>query len=308
MRIAGIDCGTNSIRLLIADAHDGGITPVLRTMRIVRLGEGVDATGAFAPAALDRAFAAAKEYKQLCDEYGVQALRMAATSAARDVSNRDLFLDTMTQILSVRPEVISGQEEAGLSFTGATSVLSQSDELALVIDLGGGSTEFVIGDGRGPQAAKSLDMGCVRITERFHVQGLRSAQCISFIDQMLETLNDTVDVSGVRKVILVAGTFTTLTAQALGLEEYDSAKIHGAQLSFAQMREATASMLSYTRAEREALGFMHPGRVDVIQAGALVTERILDYLERRTAGAQITLIASEHDILDGITASVVPSA
>lgn len=303
MRVAGIDCGTNSIRLLIADVEhtEAGVqlTDVVRTMRVVRLGQGVDATGGFAPEALERTFAAVREYQQLCEEHQVQAKRFTATSAARDASNRDIFLDTVTQILGVRPEVISGQEEASLSFTGAASVRAEQDGKVLVIDLGGGSTEFVVGDSTGPLAAKSLDMGCVRVTERFD----SNSEATQFIDGTLATLGNEVDVVGVSSVIVVAGTFTTLTAQALGLKAYDSAAIHGATMSFDQMRQATAAMLSYSREEREALGFMHPGRVDVIQAGALIVERILNYLEQVNHNVSMQLIASEHDILDGIAAS-----
>ncbi|PCC28102.1 exopolyphosphatase [Glutamicibacter sp. BW80] len=303
MRVAGIDCGTNSIRLLIADATveaDGvQLRDVVRTMRVVRLGQDVDATGGFAPEALERTFAAVREYKALCDEHSVQQIRFAATSAARDASNREVFLSTVTGILGVSPEVITGDEEASLSFTGAASVRHAKDGQLLVIDLGGGSTEFVLGDDSGPLAAASLDMGCVRVTERFADRD----GAIEFIDDTLATLDGRVDVSQVDTVIVVAGTFTTLTAQALKLSAYDSAAIHGAQLSFPQMRRATGEMLSYSRAEREALGFIHPGRVDVIQAGALIVERILGYLERTSQNRPMTLIASEHDILDGITAS-----
>ncbi|MCS3492399.1 exopolyphosphatase/guanosine-5'-triphosphate,3'-diphosphate pyrophosphatase [Arthrobacter sp. JUb119] len=302
--MAGIDCGTNSIRLLIADiGADGQLIDVLRTMRIVRLGQGVDATGAFAPEALERTFEAAREYKKLCDEHGVEAIRFAATSAARDASNREVFTERITKILGVAPEVISGEEEASLSFAGAASVRDGQSGKSLVIDLGGGSTEFVLGDATGPLAAKSLDMGCVRVTERFHQAGLRSDQALEFMDSTLESLAGSVDVAQVDAVIMVAGTFTTLTAQALGLKQYESEKIHGAQLSFAQMRQATASMLSYSREERAALGFMHPGRVDVIQAGAAIVQRILHYLEKASGNREMVLIASEHDILDGIAAS-----
>src|SRR5690606_24337069 len=244
MRVAGIDCGTNSIRLLIADVDaEGQLVDVLRTMRIVRLGQGVDATGAFAPEALERTFAATREYKKLCDEHEVEAIRFAATSAARDASNRELFSAQITKILGVAPEVISGDEEASLSFAGAASVRAGQSGKSLVIDLGGGSTEFVVGDATGPLAAKSLDMGCVRVTERFHQAGLRSDEALDFMDHSLETLAGAVVVSQVDAVIMVAGTLTTLTAQALGLKAYESEKIHGAQLSFAQMRQATASML-----------------------------------------------------------------
>jgi len=312
MRVAGIDCGTNSIRLLIADVHHEStgttLVDVVRTMRVVRLGQGVDATGAFAPEALERTFAAAREYKAMCDEHQVQAIRFVATSAARDVSNRDVFSEEITRILGVVPEVIGGDEEASLSFNGAASVRAGQSGKSLVIDLGGGSTEFVVGDSTGPLAAKSLDMGCVRVTERFQEVGLDSPAAIDFMDTTLSTLNGQVDVSQIDAVIMVAGTFTTLTAQALGLKKYESEKIHGAELSFDQMRAATQDMLSYSREEREALGFMHPGRVDVIQAGAAIVERILHYLETTSGNRPMRLIASEHDILDGIAATAASNA
>lgn len=312
MRVAGIDCGTNSIRLLIADVQQDGngarLVDVLRTMRVVRLGQGVDATGAFAPEALERTFAAAREYRALCDEHQVEAIRFVATSAARDVSNREVFAEEITKIIGVAPEVISGDEEASLSFNGAASVRAGQPGRGLVIDLGGGSTEFVLGDASGPVAAKSLDMGCVRVTERFEQQGLESPEAVAFMDSTLQSLDGAVDVSEVDAVILVAGTFTTLTAQALGLEKYESEKIHGAQLSFDQMGEATSAMLSYSREERAALGFMHPGRVDVIRAGAAIVQRILHYLESASGQRPMRLIASEHDILDGIAATAAANA
>ena len=312
MRVAGIDCGTNSIRLLIADVQqdENGtqLVDVLRTMRVVRLGQGVDATGAFAPDALERTFAAAREYRALCDEHQVQSIRFVATSAARDVSNREVFADEITKIIGVAPEVISGDEEASLSFNGAASVRAGQPGHSLVIDLGGGSTEFVLGNASGPVAAKSLDMGCVRVTERFEQQGLESAEAVAFMDGTLQSLDGIVDVSQVDAVIMVAGTFTTLTAQALGLEKYESEKIHGAQLSFEKMREATAAMLAYSREERAALGFMHPGRVDVIRAGAAIVQRILQYLETASGHRPMRLIASEHDILDGIAATAAANA
>ena len=307
MRVAGIDCGTNSIRLLIADVEGSGsqarLVEVLRTMRIVRLGQGVDATGAFAPEALERTFAAAREYKALCDEHQVEQLRFAATSAARDASNRELFIEGITSILGVAPEVISGEEEAKLSFTGAASVRAGQPGQLVVIDLGGGSTEFILGDATGPLASKSLDVGCVRVAERFAGHEQDPAPAAEFIDSVLATLHGEVDLSQISAVVPVAGTFTTLAAQALGLEEYDSAAIHASQLDFAQLREATRQLRAMDREQRAALGFMHPGRVDVITAGALIVQRILDEIERQSGSTQIPVITSEHDILDGIAAS-----
>ena len=312
MRVAGIDCGTNSIRLLIAEAGDDArglaLQDIERRMQVVRLGQGVDATGQFAPEALQRTYRAVRDYAALIERHGVQATRFVATSATRDAANRDEFLDTVTELLGVRPEVISGDEEAQLSFAGATGVLEHSGAgERLVIDLGGGSTEFVLGRGREPRAATSLDMGCVRVTERFFAGDGPSqaalAEAAEFIDAQLRTL-DAMDFSAVHDVVGVAGTITTLTAQALGLETYDSARIHGAGIGFEQMRRATGQILAMDREQRAGLGFMHPGRVDVIQAGALIVERITRYLARVTEGRANMIIASEHDILDGIAASV----
>lgn len=312
MRVAGIDCGTNSIRLLIAEASQGAdgvqLADVERRMQIVRLGQGVDATGRFAPEALERTYAAVRDYAALIEQHQVAHTRLVATSATRDVANREEFLDTIEQILSVRPEVISGQEEAALSFAGATGVLpADAAGERMVIDLGGGSTEFVIGAGRTPRTAVSLDMGCVRVTERFFSDGLGGldarSQAADFIDDQLRVL-ESLDLSQLTGLVGVAGTITTLTAQALGLEHYDSQRIHGTQLDFCQMREATGAILGMNRAQRAALGFMHPGRVDVIQAGALIVERILSHVHRATSGRVERITASEHDILDGIAASV----
>ena len=313
MRVAGIDCGTNSIRLLIAEARqdERGVQlgDVQRRMQIVRLGQGVDATGRFAEAALERTYAAVRDYAALIGEHQVEDTRFVATSATRDAANRDEFLHTVTELLGVRPEVISGEQEAALSFAGATGVLPPGDEgqERMVIDLGGGSTEFVIGSGATVRAAVSLDIGCVRLTERFLSSDVPSGQelaaAASFIDGQLEQL-DALDFSALHDVVGVAGTITTLTAQALGLSSYDSRAIHGAGLDFATLDGACSAIIAMDRAQRAALGFMHPGRVDVIAAGALIVQRITRYLDGVTSGRVNRLNASEHDILDGIALSV----
>lgn len=312
MRVAAIDCGTNSIRLLISEVTHANrgvqLQDLERQMQIVRLGQGVDATGRFAIEALERTYTAVRDYAQLINNYQVKATRFVATSATRDAANRDEFIDTVTQILGVRPEVISGQEEAQLSFAGATGVLEpRPDSARLVIDLGGGSTEFVVGTGNEPRQAISLDMGCVRVTERFFTgpnsDPATRQHAADFIDAELAQL-DALDLSDLDDVVGVAGTITTLTAQALGLESYQSSAIHGAELQFTDLRRACEQIIAMDRSQRAALGFMHPGRVDVIAAGALIVERITHYLERVTEHRVNRLRASEHDILDGIALSV----
>lgn len=312
MRVAGIDCGTNSIRLLIAEVEhtDSGVQlrDLERRMQIVRLGQGVDATGRFAAEALARTYGAVRDYAQLIQEHGVSATRFVATSATRDAANRDEFLETVTEILGVRPEVISGQEEAQLSFAGATGVLTADSRAErMVIDLGGGSTEFVVGTGQRPREAISIDMGCVRITERFFTAGNPDPETLQraaeFVDAQLEQL-DALELGGLQDVVAVAGTFTTLTAQTLGLESYQSEAIHAASVDFTHMRQACTQIIDMSREQRAALGFMHPGRVDVIAAGALIVQRISHYLQRVTEHRVNRFIVSEHDILDGIALSV----
>lgn len=308
-RVAAIDCGTNSIRLLIADIEQGPegpvLTDVLRRMRVVRLGQGVDATGEFAPEALERTFEAIDEYAALIEEHGASRLRFVATSATRDARNRDEFTAAVKERLGVEPEVVAGDEEAALSFTGAISVAPPAEgTTVLVVDLGGGSTEFVLGGAAGPQAARSMDMGCVRLTERFWGQQQPTAEQIvaarAEVNAVLDEAARTIDFSAVNAIIGVAGTITTLTASALGLEAYDSAAIHGAELGIDTLLASIETMLEADRQTRAAMGFMHPGRVDVIAAGALIYGCILERVRTATGGAIGTATASEHDILDGI--------
>lgn len=309
MRTAAIDCGTNSIRLLIADVDGGpGLTDVVRLMRVVRLGEGVDATGKLAEAALERTFGAVDEYAALIQEHGAERVRFVATSATRDASNRDVFVSGVRDRLGIEPEVVSGDEEAELSFSGAASVLAgDSDAAVLVVDLGGGSTEFVVGTGNQVTAARSMDMGCVRFTERFLRSDPPTEQEIADaereINRMIDEAHADVDLSTVQGIIGVAGSITTVTAHALNLPEYQSERIHGSELTVEQVDDAATSLLHLSRAEREALPYMHPGRVDVIGAGALIwrtiVRRVAEVTEDRVQGA----VASEHDILDGIALS-----
>ncbi|MFE7388161.1 exopolyphosphatase [Streptomyces sp. NPDC057582] len=310
-RVAAIDCGTNSIRLLVADADPatGELTELDRRMEIVRLGQGVDRTGRLAPEALERTFAACRQYAAVIKEYGAEKTRFVATSASRDAENRDEFVGGVLDILGVEPEVISGDQEAEFSFDGATKELEGSDHLPkpyLVVDIGGGSTEFVVGDDR-VLAARSVDIGCVRMTERHLVRdGVVTdpptlGQITSIradIDAALDLAEETVPLTEAATLVGLAGTVTTVAAIALGLEEYDSEAIHHSRISFEQVQEITGRLVTSTHAERAAIPAMHPGRVDVITAGALVLLGVM----KRTGAREI--VVSEHDILDGIAWSI----
>ncbi|WP_104060973.1 Ppx/GppA phosphatase family protein [Arthrobacter sp. 4R501] len=312
-RVAAIDCGTNSLRLLIADIDRSNgtakLTDVVREMRVVRLGQGVDATGELAPEALERTFAATRDYAAMIREHGADSIRFVATSASRDARNRQVFVDGIRELLGVEPEVISGDEEAALSFAGASSVLPILDgEQVLVVDLGGGSTEFVLGTASGVTAAKSVDVGCVRLTER-HLQGdpptaEQIAAAEADIDAAIARAGLDVPLERATAVVGVAGSITTITAHALRLPEYSPAAIHGTELSIGTITEAATDLLHLTRRERAELAYMHPGRVDVMGAGGLVWRRILERLNELTAGRIVTATASEHDILDGIALSI----
>ena len=312
-RVAAIDCGTNSIRLLIADIdrNDGRtvLTDVVREMRVVRLGQGVDATGELAPEALERTFAAASDYACMVREHGAERVRFVATSASRDARNRDVFVDGVKDLLGVEPEVISGDEEAALSFAGASSVLPILDgHEVLVVDLGGGSTEFVLGTAAGVTAAKSVDIGCVRLTER-HLRNDpptpgQTAAAEADVDAALDRAGRNVPLERATAVVGVAGSVTTITAHALRLPEYSPEAIHGAVLPIGDVRAAATDLLGMTRDQRAALPYMHPGRVDVIGAGGLVWRRILERMGELTGGRITAATASEHDILDGIALSI----
>ncbi|WP_333732904.1 Ppx/GppA phosphatase family protein [Streptomyces sp. IBSBF 3010] len=310
-RVAAIDCGTNSIRLLVADADPvtGELVEHARRMEIVRLGQGVDRTGRLAPEALERTFAACRQYAAVIQEHGADKVRFVATSASRDAENRDDFVRGVRDILGVEPEVISGDQEAAFSFTGATKELTGRDDLAkpyLVVDIGGGSTEFVVGDDR-VRAARSVDIGCVRMTERHFVrdgvfadppsrEGIDAVR--ADVAAALDLAEETVPLSSAATLVGLAGTVTTVAAMALGLEEYDSEAIHHSRVSLEQVREITARLLSSTHAERAAIGAMHPGRVDVIPSGALILQAVME----RTGAREV--VVSEHDILDGIAFSL----
>ena len=306
MRVAAIDCGTNSIRLLIADITNGALTDVVRTMVIVRLGEGVDKTGEFSQAALERTFAAIETFAELISEHQPELVRFVATSASRDVSNRDEFVDGVASRLGIEPDIISGDEEAALSFLGATADLTNLSEPPtapyLVIDIGGGSTEFVLGT-TGPTAAISTNVGCVRMTERHLISDPATPQqiaaAISDIDAAIDLAYGAVPIAQANSLIGLAGSVTTVAAIALGLSEYDSTAIHGSRISAQDVHRVTQDLLAMTRAERAKLGPMHEGRIDVIGSGALVLDRIMI----RTGLKQV--VVSERDILDGIARGLI---
>ncbi|CAM2791645.1 Ppx/GppA phosphatase family protein [Prescottella defluvii] len=311
-RVAAIDCGTNSIRLLVADADDSGrLTDVTRLMRIVRLGQGVDATGAFAPEAIERTRVALTEYADIIRDTGATAVRMVATSATRDAANREDFFAMTREVLGAvisgaEAEVITGDEEARLSFAGAVGELDPAEGPFVVVDLGGGSTEIVLGDAAGVHAAYSTDVGCVRVTERCLHDDPPTAEQIesarAFASDRLAQAFATVPVERARTWVGVAGTMTTLSAVAQDLPEYDAERVHLSRLGIDQLHDVARRLVTMTHDERAALGPMHPGRVDVIGGGAIVTAVLADEFSQRAGIGE--LVVSEHDILDGIAMSV----
>jgi exopolyphosphatase / guanosine-5'-triphosphate,3'-diphosphate pyrophosphatase len=321
-RVAAVDCGTNSLRLLVADVDPvrARMTDVARRLEIVRLGQGVDRTGRLAPEALARTTGVLREYADVIAASGAAAVRVVATSATRDAGNAAEFTDRVTHLLGVAPEVLTGSEEAMLSFTGATAELATAGDGGpfLVADIGGGSTEFVVGQaaavGAGPAGlslpggaqAISVNIGCVRMTER-HLHGDPPARhevaaATADIDAALDVVARAVPVRQARTLVGLAGSVTTVAAIAIGLPGYDAARIHHARVSAADVHSVTWSLLTQTRALRAAIGVMHPGRVDVIGGGALVLDRIM---QRFGFGG---VLVSEHDILDGIAWSLAPDS
>ncbi|WP_055480546.1 Ppx/GppA phosphatase family protein [Sphaerimonospora mesophila] len=329
-RVAAIDCGTNSVRLLIADISGERLTDVERRMEIVRLGQDVDRTGRLAPEALERTFGAMRGYAKLIREHAAPGggpvgtpvgmpVRVVATSATRDAANRADFVSGVREIFGVEPEVVSGAEEAGLSFTGATRGLADATAAEgpyLVVDIGGGSTEFVVGTTGGTaggtgtaegavRGAMSVDIGCVRLTER-HLgsagdppsrEAVQAA--IADIEAAMDRVETAVPVRDARTLVGLAGSVTTVAGIALGLPAYDPALIHHSRVSAERVHEVSARLLRMTHEERAAIPVMHPGRVDVIGAGALILDRIVG----RYGLPEV--VVSEHDILDGIAWSLV---
>jgi exopolyphosphatase/guanosine-5'-triphosphate,3'-diphosphate pyrophosphatase len=303
--VAAVDCGTNSIRLLVAelDPRTGAAVELDRTMKIVRLGEGVDRTGRLSPAALERTFSACEAYAARITELGAQRVRFVATSASRDAANAEEFVAGVRQRMGVTAEVVSGDEEASLSFAGATRELHDREPGPyLVVDIGGGSTEFVLGDVR-PVAARSVDVGCVRITERrLHSDPPTAAEVEAAradISAAVAAAAAAVPLTRARTLIGLSGSVTTLAAMDAGLLAYDAEVTHHYRLAATSVRVLTTRLLTMTRADRALIPVMHPGRVDVIAAGALVLEAVV------AACGLTEVLVSEHDILDGIAWSLL---
>ncbi len=330
-RVAAVDCGTNSLRLLVADVDldRAEMTDLSRRMEIVRLGQGVDQTGRLAPAALARTIGVLREYADIIAGSAAQSVRMVATSATRDAGNAAEFVHRVKEVLGVAPEVLTGSQEAMLSFTGATAELAAAHGGPfLVTDIGGGSTEFVLGPPGGPGGpggyggagsppvsggglggvvlpdyrAISVNIGCVRMTER-HLHGdpptgQEIAAATADIDAALDLVSEAVPVAEAKTLVGLAGSVTTVAAIAMGLPAYDAARIHHARISAADVHAVTRDLLSQTRAARAQISVMHPGRVDVIGGGALVLDRLM----RRFGFGEV--LVSEHDILDGMAWSL----
>ncbi|MGA3487184.1 exopolyphosphatase [Micromonosporaceae bacterium DT55] len=308
--MAAIDCGTNSIRLLVADLPDASAGPeaplvdLSRRMEIVRLGQDVDRTGRLADEAIERTRVALESYTAQIRQLGAERVRMCATSASRDATNAEVFRTMVRETLGVAPEVVSGDEEARLSFTGAVRGLAADAQPPyLVVDIGGGSTEFVVGDREhGVRAGVSMDIGCVRMTERHLAGDPPSAAQIAAAEADITAVVDRAlaAVPGREAATLVglAGSVTTVVALAQNLSEYDPARIHHARVSYDDVARVTADLLGKSREQRLAYPVMHPGRADVIGAGALVLRIIME-----RAGMS-SVVASEHDILDGIAWSL----
>jgi len=301
MRVAAIDCGTNSIRLLIADIDSSNFREIYRTMEIVRLGQGVDQNKAFHPDAIARTLAAVDLFAQEISKRGVEHIRFCATSATRDATNRELFIDGVKKRLGVEPEVISGEEEARLSFIGATKEFASSDAPFLVVDIGGGSTEFVYGHSD-VEFAKSVNIGCVRMTERnIHSDPPKAEEIENArrdIQEAIAVAASVVPITKAKTLIAVAGTATSVAASALNLESYDRNLIHLSRVSAEQTHHVAITFAAMNAEERSHVGFLHPGRADVFAAGSLVLSEIM-----KATGAK-EFVASEADILDGIAWSL----
>ena len=301
MRVAAIDCGTNSIRLLIADIDGSNFREIYRTMEIVRLGQGVDQNKAFHPDAIARTLAAVDLFAQEILKRGVDQIRFCATSATRDATNRELFIDGVKERLGVEPEVISGDEEARLSFIGATKEFAASDAPFLVVDIGGGSTEFVYGHSD-VEFAKSVNIGCVRMTERnIHSDPPKAEEIENArrdIQEAIAVAAAVVPITQAKTLIAVAGTATSVAASALELKKYDRHLIHLARVSAEQTHHVAVTFAALNAEQRSHVGFLHPGRADVFAAGSLVLSEIM-----KATGAK-EFVASEADILDGIARSL----
>lgn len=311
-RVAAVDCGTNSIRLLVCDIQGPRTTEIHRTMEIVRLGKGVDATGELDPEAIERTRVALERFVEIMEFEEVKAVRMVATSATRDATNRDDFFSMTARLLGrispgARAEVISGEEEARLSFRGAISDIDPAREPFCVIDLGGGSTEFIVGTADGEiLGTHSSRMGCVRITERIMRSDPPTETEVEiareFVAERLADVEKIVPIADAATFVGCAGTFTTLSALAQGLETYDPAEIHGSELRFDALRLMTRHLIENSAASRALNPVIHPGRADVIGGGSVIVDGIMEMIERNTRAD--TFVISEKDILDGIVAAL----
>jgi len=304
-RLAGVDIGTNSVRLLVADVEgrgrDATLTPIDRRMRITRLGQGVDATRALAQDAVDRTLTVLREYRGMIDDLGAAEVRATATSAARDATNRDDFFTAATDALGVSPELLSGHDEAMLSFAGATAGLTEPSPY-LVVDIGGGSTEFVVGTDE-PEGLSSVDMGCVRVTEQFLLSDPPAPEELSAAvsvvrDHVADVMREVPGVRDAKTLIGVAGTVTTIAAIEQGLPAYDAERIHHFRLTRAAAEDVFRTLALETAAQRRHNPGLEPERVDVIVGGAVVLVTIL-----RVLGFDEVLV-SEADILDGLVRSL----
>jgi exopolyphosphatase / guanosine-5'-triphosphate,3'-diphosphate pyrophosphatase len=305
--VAGVDCGTNSLRLLVAEARDGEFTELHRELNIVRLGEAVAETGRFSEAALQRTDATLADYATTIRRFGAERVRFVATSAARDAANRDRLVDVVRRRLGIEAEIVSGAEEAALSLRGALAMARGRPlgTAVLVVDIGGGSTELVVGAvGQGvPGAAVSLDIGCVRLTELYLHDDPPTADQADALRRAVYGQLDTVE-PGIRAaaaglVVGVAGTVTTIGALARGLAEYDRSIVHGTELTTSDIARTTERLVRAGHAERAAMTVIHPGRVDVITAGALILSCVVDWGQVRR------VVVSESDLLDAIAASTL---
>jgi exopolyphosphatase/guanosine-5'-triphosphate,3'-diphosphate pyrophosphatase len=304
-KVAAVDCGTNSIRLLIAESKPGdGLIDIERRTEIVRLGQGVDATGEFHPDALRRTFAVVDIYASLIKGSGVppERIHFVATSATRDAGNRDEFFDGIRQRLGVIPDVISGDTEARLSYTGALSRVEPEAEPVLVIDVGGGSTEFIVGSAASRMhSAISLDIGSVRLTERFLKVSPPAPddldRAAGYVDHLLDGAG--VDFGSMGSWIGVAGTATQLAGVYLELAEYDRDRVHGTTIPLADVHRLLDRLAGLTVEQIRALPSMHPNRADVITGGTLILARVAARLHVPD------LIISESDILDGIALALL---
>ena len=302
MQVAAIDCGTNSIKLLIGSVVDGDLDVLVRDSRVVRLGEGVDRTGELSPLALTRTFAAVEEFARVIAEHEIptEQVRFCATSATRDASNAEVFAAGVVERLGVRPEVLSGAEEAALAFAGATSS-GEVPEPALVVDIGGGSTELVLGEDA-PRQAVSMDIGSVRLTERHLPSDPPTddevAACLAEIEKHLDGCG--VDIGAASSVVGTSGTIKTIACGVLGLDGYDRSAFDGAHLKVSEISEYVDRLVAKSVPERRSLPYMHPGRADVIAAGALIWQAILARADTDEA------LVSEADLLHGIAAGIAP--